>query len=117
MDENDVGVIGNRMQSVAHTRRSSRPTCDDHDRSIRTGTIPAEFALAFDIVMGNDHDDAIAARKSRRHRMIDDSTATEILELFHRAEAPTRATSDDDRPDRASPFGRRTTALDIGHER
>lgn len=105
------------MQPVAHTRRSSRPTRDDHDRFTSTRTILVASALVVDIVIGNDHDDAIAALESRRHRMIDDSPATEILELLHRSESATRATSDDDRPDRASPFGRRTTALDIGHER
>jgi hypothetical protein len=104
------------VQPIAHTRCPSGPTRDDHDRAREIRTIDASSSFIVDIVTGNDHDHAFAARERRRHCMIDDSPTTEILELLHRSESATGATGDDDRPDHASPIVRRTIALDIGHE-
>lgn len=117
VDENDVRIVGHRLQPIAHAGRSGRSSSDDHNRSTRPRTILGIPVLLLDIVIGNDHDNAIAAGESRRHRMIDDPPTTEIFELFHRAESATRAAGNDDRPDCESSVVRRTTALDIGHER
>ncbi len=119
VDENDVGFVGHGLQAVSHARRAGRSAGNDDERNTRelVDERMSMCVLVVHIVGGNDDDDRVAALRRSVDRMIDHTAATERFELLHRPESPTRSAGNDDRPNTALPFRRRTTSLDNGHER